>query len=146
MKRSWTVFVLAALAIVGGMAAGADEANPPLAPVPVPPPERGKIEPVIVSIHHAKASHVADYLQAAIDFSDHRGVDVVLKGTAKALADDRANVIILLTAKENMPFFGRMIQALDVVADEPPAPAAPPGQPPAQPQAGAAEKKDAPRP
>ena len=140
MKRSWAVCVLAALAIAGGMAAMADEANPAPAPVPAAAPSPGTIVPVIVAIHHAKATYVASYLQVAIDFAEAAGTNQVLKGKSKALPDDRSKQIILLTAKENMPFLGRIIQALDVPADEPPA------QPSAPPPSGAAEKKDAPRP
>ena len=153
MKRALIVCVLVVLTIAGGTATIAEEANPAPAPAPVSapvpalPPGPGKIETVIFPVHHAKASYVAAYLDAAIGFADQVGMDQVLKGKSKALPDDRANQIILLTAKENMPFFGRIIHALDVPSDGPPAAKAPPPpQPPVPPQAGAAEKKAAPQP
>ena len=152
MKRSLTVCVLVALTIAGGITTIAEEANPASAPAPVSAPVAahpsgsGKIELLIIPIHHAKASYVAGYLDAAIGFADQVGMDQMLKGKSKALPDDRANQIIMLTAKENMPFFGRIIHALDVPVDGPSASQAPPPRPPAPPQAGAAEKKEAPQP
>ncbi len=119
------------------------ETNPPPATVQTPPPGPEKIEPVIIPIHHAKAGYVAYYLQAAIEFAENVGTNQVLKGKSKALPDDRANQVILLTAKENMPFFGRIIHALDVPANEPSPKPTPPAQPPAPSQAGAAAAKDA---
>ena len=64
--------------------------------------------------------------QAAIDFAEGVGTNQVLKGRSKAIPDDRTNQIILLTVKENMPFFGRIIRALDVPANEHSAKPAPP--------------------
>ena len=143
MKRSWAVCILAALVIAAGMATMAEEDNPAPAQVPAAQPKPAGIKPELVLIHHAKASHVAAYLQEAIAFAESVGTNQVLKGKSKALPDDRTNQIILLTANENLPFFGRIIHALDVPVHEPPAPPAPPARPPAQPQTGV-ETKDAP--
>jgi len=38
----------------------------------------------------------------------------IIRGTVKMVADDRTNILIIITRPENMPFFEKIIQVLDV--------------------------------
>jgi type II secretory pathway component GspD/PulD (secretin) len=73
------------------------------------------IEIRIIHLRYAKASYIKGILAEIASAADG---DDVFKGTVKAVADDRTNLLIILTARENMETIERILSELDAQVKE----------------------------
>ncbi len=81
-----------------------------------PPRTEGtEIDPHIVQVRYDAASHIKGILDQMTDFLT---AENYLKGKVKIVADDRTNILIILSNPVNMRFFNTLVRVLDVEVEK----------------------------